>query len=307
MEVKKERRRYVRAGSLLALILLVAASTALAQMASENFQISSSSINSSGGQMSSTNFGMQNSMGQPMPTGVCQRANFGMFAGFQPTCLEEFVMPAAGERGDVNGDGDINVLDVLAVVNHILDITPLTGDALMRADCNVDGDINVLDCIGIVNVILGIGQCGPGACKTEVTDETLNFLKALESHLPIGEFEKLISLVKPEAHIPAEYSLAQNYPNPFNPNTTIQYTLPGGDRRTEDGVRTTPLHTTLKVYNLLGQKIATLASGYPMPGTRTCFWNAVNTSSGTYFIRLETIPSGEAPPTYRAGKVVVLR
>jgi len=66
----------------------------------------------------------------------------------------------SSEAGDVNGDGDTNVLDVLAVVNHILGTRPLDTESCLRADCNMDGTINVLDALGIVNVILGIGTCG---------------------------------------------------------------------------------------------------------------------------------------------------
>ena len=61
--------------------------------------------------------------------------------------------------GDVNGDGGVNVLDVLAVINHILSLQILEGEALGRADFNRDGTINVLDALGIVNIILGIGRC----------------------------------------------------------------------------------------------------------------------------------------------------
>ncbi|UCE18504.1 MAG: dockerin type I repeat-containing protein [Gemmatimonadota bacterium] len=65
------------------------------------------------------------------------------------------------ERGDVNGDGGVDVLDVLATVNHILGIQALEGDALWLANCNGDADIDVLDVLGIVNVILGVGTCAP--------------------------------------------------------------------------------------------------------------------------------------------------
>jgi hypothetical protein len=65
-------------------------------------------------------------------------------------------------------------------------------------------------------------------------------------------------------------------PNPANPVTWVTFSL------------SYPQKAELAVYNLLGQKVATLASGYQMPGSRTYFWNAINTSSGTYFIRLET-------------------
>jgi hypothetical protein len=90
-------------------------------------------------------------------------------------------------------------------------------------------------------------------------------------------------------------------PNPSNPVTWVTFNLPY------------PQKAELAVYNLLGQKVATLASGYQMPGTRTYFWNATNTSSGTYFIRLELSPSGSGAtigtgtPTTVAGKVVLLR
>jgi hypothetical protein len=65
------------------------------------------------------------------------------------------------ERGDVNGDGNVNVLDVLAVINHILGIQLLDEDDLWYADCNDDGQINILDALGVVNMILGIGECEP--------------------------------------------------------------------------------------------------------------------------------------------------
>ena len=64
-------------------------------------------------------------------------------------------------RGDVDGNGQINVLDVLATVNHILGIQILEGSDLWAADCNGEENINILDVVGIVNVILGIGTCEP--------------------------------------------------------------------------------------------------------------------------------------------------
>ncbi|UCE17258.1 MAG: SMP-30/gluconolactonase/LRE family protein [Gemmatimonadota bacterium] len=65
------------------------------------------------------------------------------------------------DRGDVDCNGGIDVLDVLAVVNHILASTPLAGDPLDRADCNADRSVDILDALGIVNVVLGIGTCQP--------------------------------------------------------------------------------------------------------------------------------------------------
>ncbi|UCE19623.1 MAG: hypothetical protein JSV84_04565, partial [Gemmatimonadota bacterium] len=132
-----------------------------------------------------------------------------------------------GTRGDANGDGGTDVLDVLAVVNHILGITPLTGDAECRGDCNGDGGIDVLDALGIVNVILGTGSCAPGACKAELTPEAMEVLKSLRSYLSAEDYGRFMALVKGEVGMPLEYSLAQNYPNPFNPVTSIGYSVAG--------------------------------------------------------------------------------
>lgn len=88
--------------------------------------------------------------------------------GYPANTCEEDICPGVYnpdqgdvEKGDINCDGGINVLDALATVNHILGTAPLTGGPLDRADCNSDGSINILDALGIINVILGIGECVP--------------------------------------------------------------------------------------------------------------------------------------------------
>jgi len=73
---------------------------------------------------------------------------------------------------------------------------------------------------------------------------------------------------------PKCYSLLQNYPNPFNSSTTISYTLP------ESGP------VTLSVYNLLGQKVATLVEGVQQAGEHKAVWDAKGAPSGVYFYRL---------------------
>ena len=61
-----------------------------------------------------------------------------------------------GEPGDVTGDGIINVLDIVGLVNHILGIAAL--DDTCAADFTGDTVVNVLDIVGLVNQILGIGR-----------------------------------------------------------------------------------------------------------------------------------------------------
>jgi hypothetical protein len=75
---------------------------------------------------------------------------------------------------------------------------------------------------------------------------------------------------------PLSYSLSQNYPNPFNPTTTINFSL-----------KNTSV-VKLTVYNLLGQKIATLVNGQKAAGNYSVPFNAARYSSGVYFYRLET-------------------
>ena len=57
-------------------------------------------------------------------------------------------------KGDVNGDGDINVIDASAVVNHFLDRTYLIGAYLVAADTSIDTNVNVIDAAQIINHFL---------------------------------------------------------------------------------------------------------------------------------------------------------
>ena len=75
---------------------------------------------------------------------------------------------------------------------------------------------------------------------------------------------------------PERFELFQNYPNPFNPVTVISYQL------------TVDSKVSLKVYNLLGQEVLTLADGEKEAGYHLELWNASTVASGTYMYRLVT-------------------
>jgi photosystem II stability/assembly factor-like uncharacterized protein len=74
---------------------------------------------------------------------------------------------------------------------------------------------------------------------------------------------------------PSRYELHQNYPNPFNPATTISFSLP------------TKSFVSLKVFDVLGKQVSSLASEELSAGTHSKTWNAVGLSSGVYFYRLQ--------------------
>jgi len=74
--------------------------------------------------------------------------------------------------------------------------------------------------------------------------------------------------------VPTEFALNQNYPNPFNPSTVISYQLP-----VDSWVK-------LKVYNTLGEEVATLADGIEVAGFRNAEWNASGMASGIYQVRM---------------------
>ena len=72
------------------------------------------------------------------------------------------------------------------------------------------------------------------------------------------------------------YALHQNYPNPFNPSTQISYDMK------EAG------HVSLKVYNLIGQEVATLVNGQVAAGRHVANFNGASLASGVYMYKMST-------------------
>ncbi|MEW6651909.1 MAG: putative Ig domain-containing protein [Bacteroidota bacterium] len=82
--------------------------------------------------------------------------------------------------------------------------------------------------------------------------------------------------VEDEAVIPTKFNLAQNYPNPFNPSTKIKYNLPKES------------NVVLKVYNVMGEEIATLVNGNKPAGVYSVKFDASGLASGFYIYRIQT-------------------
>ena len=70
------------------------------------------------------------------------------------------------------------------------------------------------------------------------------------------------------------YKLSQNYPNPFNPSTKITFELKNSG------------YTTLKVYDMLGNEVATLVQNELTSGSHSVNFNAASLASGTYVYQL---------------------
>jgi hypothetical protein len=97
--------------------------------------------------------------------------------------------------------------------------------------------------------------------------------------LPLGDlnwYPEAMGIKQISNGIPAKFILNQNYPNPFNPTTNIKYSI------TKSGL------VTLKIYNVLGQEVATLVNQDQRPGNYVVDFNASNLASGVYMYRLES-------------------
>jgi hypothetical protein len=80
----------------------------------------------------------------------------------------------------------------------------------------------------------------------------------------------------PSTGLPIRFGLDQNFPNPFNPTTTIPYGI------------NHPGHVSLKVYNMIGQEVATVLDASQPAGHYSVTFDAGTLSSGVYFYRLQT-------------------
>jgi hypothetical protein len=96
--------------------------------------------------------------------------------------------------------------------------------------------------------------------------------------LPVGSLmwnSKITGVKKANNNLPSNFSLSQNYPNPFNPTTMIQYSIPKSSI------------VTLKVYNMLGQEIATLVNKQQTAGNYNVNFDASRLASGIYMYKIQ--------------------
>lgn len=119
----------------------------------------------------------------------------------------------------------------------------------------------------------------PGAEERDTYQKEVNYMKDwLIKRLEWmdGQLSQSTGVVNRSEQIITEFKLYSNYPNPFNPTTIIKYQVPVYE------------NVILKVYNSLGQEIATLVNEPKSPGVYEVHFDGSQLSSGIYFYRLQT-------------------
>jgi len=112
-----------------------------------------------------------------------------------------------------------------------------------------------------INLPQGYGQINLNDVAPGATNEDLNY--------------NLTDVKDKTSDIPESFSLSQNYPNPFNPSTSIQYAL--SDKQ----------FVQLKVFDVIGNEVATLVNEEKATGIYSVDFNASNLPSGVYFYKLQ--------------------
>ena len=181
---------------------------------------------------------------------------------------------------DVNGDGVVNIQDLVAVAAALGE----TGET--PADVNGDGTVNIQDLVAVAAALGETAANAPSAANlsAETVQQWLTAANQLNltdatSQRGIRILEQLLLTLTPK-----ETALLANYPNPFNPETWIPYHL------------ASPADVTLRIHAVDGTLVRTLSLGYKAIGTyqsrsRAAYWDGKNqlgepVASGVYFYTL---------------------
>ena len=190
--------------------------------------------------------------------------------------------------GDVNRDGDVDILDLILVAQQLGKSVPADS----AVDVNGDGVVNIFD---LTLVAQGIGGAAAPAARgiDSATIETWIAQARLADDGSIAFRQAIANLeVLLASMIPSETALLPNYPNPFNPETWIPYQL------------AVPAEIALTIYDMNGGTVRHLEVGYQAAGmyqnrSRATYWDGRNqhgesVASGLYFY---TLRAGEFAAT----------
>ena len=192
------------------------------------------------------------------------------------------MLPAPPRRKeDVNADGVVNILDLIAVAQKFGQKD--TG----KADVNGDGTVNIADLV-LVASAFGETAAAPALhAEAHLTAATVAgwIAAAQKLNLPASYARGLRQLQQLHAYLnPAKTELLANYPNPFNPETWLPYRL------SKDA------QVKIHIYDAQGKLVRTLALGNQSAGiyqdkSRAAYWDGRNAqgelvASGDYFYTL---------------------
>ncbi|MGA3244443.1 MAG: alpha-amylase family glycosyl hydrolase [Bacteroidota bacterium] len=180
-----------------------------------------------------------------------------------------YARPQNGVAGIVAVNFSSTPQDVtLSLSSSVIDSTLQDGKSYVLSDLYSDSSFTVKFSGGAASIRLSLKAYGSSVCVLADSVKRLN--------LPV-----LVSVKRDlAASLPTNFILHQNYPNPFNPTTRIAYDLPSQS------------YVMLRVFNILGEEVASLAQGKQEQGRHVVQWNGVaasglSCSSGVYFLRLE--------------------
>ncbi len=154
--------------------------------------------------------------------------------------MAEFIEVGGGDcgTGDMNADGGINVLDVVALVNQVLG----GGSESCIGDMNNDGGLNVLDVVALVNLVLGGGRADEATSATfevignEVTMTADGYVGGIQMTLSHG---KDCELTLTDAGQLSDYLTEGNTTQPIMVDPTAKNPLTAnGDSRTQPMIGT---------------------------------------------------------------------
>jgi len=120
---------------------------------------------------------------------------------------------------------------------------------------------------------LQLTPVGIGDAVVTVTAQDLQYNDFFAYSFPINI--GLTDVQSKDQELPTDFSLSQNYPNPFNPSTTIKFGLPKES------------NVVLKVYNILGEEVATLVNNVMPAGYHIINFDATKLASGMYIYRIQ--------------------
>ena len=203
---------------------------------------------------------------------------------FVPHLENAEITEPTGLKGDVNGDGIVNIADLVLAAANLGETGP------NAADVNGDGTVNITDLVLVASAL------GNSAAAPSLHPHALEILTATEVKQWLTQVQQLnltdttslkgIRFLEQllVALIPKETALLANFPNPFNPETWIPYHL------------AKPAEVTITIYAINGQVVRRLELGHQPAGvyqtrSRAAYWDGRNAfsepvASGVYFYTL---------------------